>query len=198
LLSDFFAKFFVRPMHMPVNAELIRHVFDETMKLFLEHEAEEIARGVNERNHCGRMSIYLQQVANNNGLSNYFSDIEYNRRNNGKIKTIRDGNDKTVRINCDLLLHGRGQTGGIENLIAIEVKKRDARVSDKERDRDRLRALTMPGDGPGIYSADNETNPEHVCGYMLGVFIEIERTKHICRCEYFLGGDRYDQVSLRF
>ena len=64
----------------------------------------------------------------------YYTDVEYNR-NQGGIKTIR----KTIRgqteeiipINCDLILHSRGEDIGQDNLIAIEMKKSNRPASEK-------------------------------------------------------------------
>jgi hypothetical protein len=146
---------------MAVNPELIREVFERSIDLFFQHEVQEVLEGVNERNNCGRMSIYLQQVAYQYGLANYFADTEYNRKQNGAVKTILDGQMKIVPINCDLLLHSRGNIVGEDNLIAVEVKKRDAPKDEKEKDRDRLRALTKAS-YDDIWSNDGVALPEHV------------------------------------
>lgn len=176
---------------MPLNPTLIRHVFDETMNLFFQYEIQGILDGVNERNSCGRMSIYMQRIANESGLAAYFADTEYNRKQSGAIKTILDGQAKVIPINCDLLLHSRGVIVAEDNLIAIEVKKQDTSRADKEKDRDRLRALTKSSHDD-IWAADGVTLPEHVCGYVLGVLIELDRKNRICRYEYYRQGAKFD------
>lgn len=182
---------------MPVSAEQIRHIFDETMKLFFKYEVQEVLEGVNERNNCGRMSIYMQQLANESGLHGYYADTEYNRKQHGAVKTILDGDMKVVFINCDLLLHSRGQIVAADNLFAVEVKKRDAPNHEKEKDWERLRALTkMSYDG--IWSADGIALPEHVCGYVLGVFVELDRRNRICRYEYYRDGAKYEERDHSF
>jgi len=50
-------------------------------------------------------------------------------------------------------------------LIAFERKKTDRPNQQKETDRKRLRALTKESHN-GVWSADGETLPEHVCGYV--------------------------------
>ncbi len=182
---------------MPIDQSLIRTVFERSMDLFFEHEVQEVLKGVNERNNCGRMSVYLQQMANEHELSKYFADIEYNRKQNGAVKTILDGQLKIVSINCDLLLHSRGKNVAEENLIAVEVKKHDAPLSEKEKDRERLRALTKES-YDGIWSNDGITLPEHVCGYMLGVFMEINRVRRICKFEYYRRGMKFEESVRRF
>lgn len=180
-----------------MNARLLREVFEATMELFYQYEIQEVLEGVNERNNCGRLSVYLQQVADAKGLRGYFADTEYNRKQNGEVKTIMDGQMKIIPINCDLLLHSRGLILAQDNLIAIEVKKRDTPASEKEKDRERLRALTRRS-YDGIWSADGIANPEHVCGYLLGVFIELDRKKRVCRYEYYEDGEMLEEVLHEF
>jgi hypothetical protein len=182
---------------MPLNPDLIRAVFEQSIDLFFQHEVQEVLEGVNERNNCGRMSIYLQQVAHQHGLASYFADTEYNRKQNGAVKTILDGQMKVIPINCDLLLHSRGQIVAEDNLIAVEVKKRDSPKGEKEKDRDRLRALTRAS-YDDIWSNDGVTLPEHVCGYELGVFVELDRTKRVCRFEYYRKGALFEEATRTF
>jgi hypothetical protein len=182
---------------MPINPDLIREVFEQSIDLFFEHEVQEVLEGVNERNNCGRMSVYLQQVAHQQGLVKYFADTEYNRQQEGAVKTILDGQMKIVPINCDLLLHSRGQIVAEDNLIAVEVKKRDAPRGEKEKDRERLRALTKAS-YDSIWSNDGVTLPEHVCGYVLGVFVELDRVKRVCRFEYYRQGALFEECTRTF
>ena len=167
------------------------------MDLFFQHEVQEVLKGVNERNNCGRMSVYMQQVANDNGLAQYFADIEYNRKQNGSLKTILDGQLKVLTINCDLLLHSRGQIVAEDNLIAVEVKKRHTPKMEKEKDRERLRALTSSS-YDNIWSNDGVTLPAHVCGYVLGVFVELDRNMRICRLEYYRQGALFHDTTRMF
>ena len=182
---------------MPINPELIRNVFEKSIDLFFQHEVQEVLEGVNERNNCGRLSIYLQQVAHEHGLANYFADTEYNRKQNGAVKTILDGQTKVIPINCDLLLHSRGRIVAEDNLIAVEVKKRDAPKDEKEKDRERLRALTKASYDE-IWSNDGVTLPEHVCGYALGVYVELDRGNRVCRFEYYRQGAKFEEATRSF
>lgn len=182
---------------MPLSPVLIRQVFENAIDLFFKHEVQEVLDGVNERSNCGRLLIYLQQMANEAGLTGYFADTEYNRKQNGKIKTILDSQAKVVLINCDLILHSRGNIVKEDNLIAIEVKKTDARYKEKEKDKERLRALTKTS-YDDIWSCDGVTSPEHVCGYALGIFVELDRYQRICKFEYYQRGTKIDEVTRRF
>lgn len=180
-----------------MNQDLIREVFERTLDMFFQHETQEVLEGVNERNNCGRMSIYLQQVANDHGLTGYFADTEYNRKQNGAVKTILDGQMRVVQINCDLLLHSRGQIVAEDNLIAVEVKKHDTSWREKDKDRDRLRALTKAS-YDDIWSSDGVAHPEHVCGYQLGVFVELNRVNRTCLLEYYRRGEKFDETARSF
>ena len=74
-------------------------------------------------------------IKEDDSYSGYYTDVEYNR-NAGGIKTIR----KTIRgqqeeiipINCDLILHSRGENVDQDNLIAIEMKKSNAPSAEKQ------------------------------------------------------------------
>jgi hypothetical protein len=166
---------------------VVQYIFSSSLECFLKREAQEIVEGVNERNNCARWAQYLEQAAHAVGLSEYVADAEYNRKQDGKIKTILDGSHRVVTINCDLILHTRGVNIAADNLIAIEVKKSDQPEKDKQSDRERLQALTKDS-YDGIWMNDGSEPPEHVCGYRLGAFVELDRKKRICVVEYFRCG----------
>ena len=116
-----------------------------------------------------------------------------NRKQDGKIKTILDGSGKTVTINCDLILHTHGANIAADDLIAIEVKKHDTPDKAKQQDRERLRALTKAS-YDGVWMNDGSAPPEHVYGYRLGAFVELDRKRRICRVEYYKNGE-YESES---
>ena len=96
----------------------------------------------------------------------------------------------TVSVNCDLILHSRGQHPEQDNLIALEMKKAMAQPADKENDRDRLRALTMEPSSGCVYSYDGKVLPQHVCGYVLEVYYEINYRKKEILLEYYRRGEK--------
>jgi len=53
------------------------------------------------------------------------------------------------------------------------MKRRGHRAEDKNSDRVRLRALTKAF-VPDIHGAGGDEIPPHVCGYVLGYFLEID------------------------
>lgn len=182
------------PHDMPIRINQVRAVFDEAFDAFLTNEVDEILDGISERNSCGRLALYLQNCADGHNLTGYFADPEYNRKQGGEIKTILDGNMAVIRINCDLILHSRGESIAEDNLVAIEMKKMDRLEREKESDRHRLRALTKSS-YDDVWSNDGTTHPEHVCGYKLGVFIVLDRVERMCHLEYYSGGQKTDDCQ---
>lgn len=96
-----------------------------------------------ERTLCGALMVELQEVLKE---TKYFVDVEYNRNIGGTLKTlkktIRDMDEQIVIVNCDLIVHSRGQNVFRDNLIALEMKKSIGRQIDKDSDRNRLECLT--------------------------------------------------------
>lgn len=182
---------------MPIDKRLVRSVLDESLERFLETEINVLLRDVSERNNCGRLAIYMERIAHASGLTGYYADTEYNRKQNGEVKTILDDQFKIVTINCDLILHSRGNVVAEDNLIAVEMKKSDRPSKEKQKDRDRLRALTKAS-FDNVWSNDGVTQPEHVCGYILGAYIEINQAKRTCLVEYYAEGHQVEEVQRSF
>lgn len=171
-------------------------LFKITLEEFLQLERNNILSGVSERNLCARLANYLETNAKNSGLKDYYADVEYNR-NQGMIKTILDDEQKVIVINCDIILHSRGENVGRDNLIAIEMKKSERPEEEKNKDRDRLRALTKSS-FDGIWAADGKTFPEHVCGYELGYFIELDISERIANVEGYRLGKCFSSNAYKF
>lgn len=153
--------------------ELARQIFDESIKTFFLEERENILSEVAERNLCGRLSIYLTNALFNHDVKGYFADTEYNRKQGGKVKTVKLGQEKIVTIQSDLIVHTRGSIVDGDNFIAIEMKKSTRPEAEKIADRERLVAMTMKS-YDGVWSSGDGTHPEHVCDYKLGVFIILD------------------------
>lgn len=90
---------------------------------FFQKERANILNGVAERNLCARLALYIELEMERIGLQGYYADVEYNRKQNGAVKTIMDDEYQIIRINCDLILHSRGEIIQRDNLIAVEMKK---------------------------------------------------------------------------
>lgn len=148
-------------------------IFEEAFSAFLKKEKSLIETDVNERTLCARLAMILEAEAHKAGLKDYYADPDYNRKQGGRVKTIIGADSREIVINADLILHSRGNTVARDNLIAIEMKKSTRPDREKEKDRERLIAMTKSS-YDDIWSADGKTHPEHVCGYEFGVFLDLD------------------------
>ena len=181
-----------------INEELIRNLFYSAFGVFLDKEAQNIIDGVSEMGLCGGLSKHIENEAKNLGLNDYHSDVEYNRKQDGQLKTIINDKMEVINIRCDLILHSRGASIAQDNLLAIEMKKSNRPMAEKNDDRERLKALTKTS-FDDIWSKDGVAHPEHVCGYLLGVYLELDTVKNIFRVEEYAEGrllKKYDSASL--
>lgn len=169
-------------------------LFESAINSLAKRDSALFASKCSERTICGALMLQLDKKIKFTPFSGYYSDVEYNRNVNGKIKTI-NGNLKTVlideltpvKINCDLILHSRGKKVLQDNLIAIEMKK--ANRSDVEKDKDRVRLMALTRNSyDNVWSADGKVLPEHVCRYILGVYVEIDRSFNKLHFEYYRKG----------
>jgi len=182
---------------MPIRIELITDILERSLDSFFAAQGEAIVAGVSERNSCARLGLHLEREAGEAGLEGYFADPEYDRKQGGQIKTILDGDYQEITICCDLILHSRGASIAEDNLIAVEMKKSRRPKREKVADRNRLRAMTKPS-YDDIWSNDGTTHPEHVCGYRLGVYIELNNTTRTALIDYFMGGERTSSTTKRY
>jgi hypothetical protein len=172
-------------------------VFEDALKAFLRAEGASLRSNVSERNTCGRLAIFLQKQLESDGFVGYYADPEYNRKQEGRVKTIIDENLRVVQITADLIAHTRGeQPFPHDNLIAVEAKKIGRSEADKDDDRVRLRAMTK-SPGEGVWPVDG-AQPEHVCGYAVGVFLDIDAVGRRIGLEYFKRGERTKKKEVSF
>lgn len=164
-------------------------IIDIALNKFFDEEAENIAFGVSERNLVGRLAFYIENLVKEYDTEEvYKTDPEYNKNHGGKIKTCINGNNKTIIITCDLIVHTRGKKVNEDNFIAIEMKKSDRPHDEKVKDRHRLMALTKSRKASDQWSGDGKTHPKHVCGYLLGVYIELNIKKSQVLIEFYEKG----------
>lgn len=155
------------------SAKRLRAYFHACFEEFLQVERDNILHGTSERNLCGRLAMVLESRKAEFAVEGYFADTEYNRKQGGQVKTILDENYHIVSITSDIIVHSRGKIVEQDNLIAIEMKRSSHPEEEKTKDRMRLRALTKAS-YDDVWSADGKTLPEHVCGYVLGYFLELD------------------------
>lgn len=174
--------------------EMIR-IFESANNQFILKEDKFIFSEVAERALCGSLMMYLRKEIDKTSYSKYYVDVEYNR-NKGKIKTIIDGDMKVVTINCDLIVHSRGDIPKQDNLIALEMKK--SRASAREKEKDRIRLISLTKDSfDNVWSFDGQTLPDHVCRYKLGIYYEINILKRLLRIEYYNRGKKINEIIQR-
>ncbi|NBA88293.1 hypothetical protein GVN16_21150 [Emticicia sp. CRIBPO] len=175
----------------------IQLLFETANNKFLSKESEAILSGVSERNLCGSLMLYIREELNNSPYKEYYTDIEYNRKQDGKIKTIVQGEYEIIQICCDLIIHSRGENIKQDNLIAIEMKRSTHSQAEKRKDKIRLKCLTRDT-FDGIWSYDGKTFPEHVCRYVLGVYYEINVEHRKIEFQYMTKGKMFKQFSISF
>ena len=68
--------------------------------------------------------------------------------------------------------------------------KKQAHAEDaRQRDRERLKALTRPT-YDNRWEPLSDQPPEHVCGYVLGYLLVLDRRDRSVRVEEYVGGER--------
>ncbi len=177
--------------------EQLTELFDETLNIFFVGEVQNILDDVAERNLCGRLAIYLTPKLQDYELIGYYADPEYNRKQGGQVKTILDGDMNEITIQCDLIVHSRGNIVEQDNLIAIEMKKSTRPDAERIADRIRLRAMTRDS-YDGVWATDGVTHPEHVCGYLVGVYMILNIAARSCSIEYYQHGNLVNQRTQMF
>lgn len=178
-----------------MNDKLIR-IFETANDSFLINDRDLILSNVNERTLCTALSQHLLSTLSHTEYKKYHVDTEYNR-NNGKIKTIINSELEIIPINCDLIIHNRGENIKQDNLIAIEMKKSNASKSEKQKDKNRLIALTMDT-FDNVWSYDGKTFPEHICRYCLGIYYEVNIHGQNISLEYFRKGKLFSKKTIDF
>lgn len=173
-------------------------LFEKSNDDFLKNNISLLNSDVSERSMCGALAqAILLRIHKRARFEEYHVDVEYNR-NKGKIKTIKKTvlgpDEKIVTVVCDLILHSRGECVDQDNLIALEMKKSTRSNKEKQKDRDRLSCLTKDT-YDDVWSYDGRTLPEHVCGYVLGVYYEIDQKKNEILIEYYYKGEKVNSYK---
>ena len=173
-------------------------LFEKSNDDFLKNNISLLNSDVSERSMCGALAqAILLRIYKRDGYAKYHVDVEYNR-NKGKIKTIQkavlDSDEKVITVVCDLIIHSRGECVEQDNLIALEMKKSTRSNKEKQKDRVRLSCLTKDTYND-VWSYDGRTLPEHVCGYVLGVYYEIDQKRSEILIEYYYKGKKVNSYK---
>jgi len=180
-----------------VSLEAMQRLFRDAFGEFCAGETHNIRSGVSERNLCQRLAFPLERAAYAAGLEQYRADVEYNRANDDSVKAIVGQHLEQVTITCDLILHSRGAVPDQDNLIAIEMKRSSHPEGEKAKDRHRLIALTR-APFHGVWPDGGTVDFEHVCGYVVGYFVELDRRAGVFRIEEYVSGETTDRFELPF
>lgn len=172
---------------MKLNSKNLNRIITPALDDFFKKEISSILNDVSERNLCARLAMHFEHHMREIGLNGYYADPEYNRKQEGRVKTILSGNMEVVQITCDLIIHSRGEIPVKDNLIAIEMAKINKSSGDVLSDRQRLMALTKSSYDE-IWSFDGETLPEHVCGYIKGLYLIIDSKNRQAKVEHYAQG----------
>ncbi|WP_418963851.1 DUF7662 domain-containing protein [Cetobacterium sp.] len=175
----------------------LKELFLKANKKFLEKDRKLLEDKVSERTLCGALMLKLYEILKETEYSNYYVDVEYNR-NKGEVKTIYNERAEVIKVNCDLIVHSRGESVMQDNLIAIEMKKIEQPFLEKEEDRIRLSCLTKDSFNNNIWSYDGKTLPEHVCRYKIGIFYEVNLRRMALKLEYYYKGKKVDEEEINF
>ena len=179
----------------------LKEMFLASNQAFIRDDKDLLDSQVSERSLCGALMLHLNRLMlRSEDFEGYYTDVEYNR-NRGNIKsikkTIRGQEEQIVNVTCDLIMHSRGRHPEQDNLIAIEMKKATGRFSEKQKDKERLQALTKDT-FDNTWSYDGVTLPEHVCRYVIGIYYEINYKKSEIYLEYYRQGELVEQETMRF
>lgn len=175
----------------------LKELFLKANKNFLQKDRKLLMDKVSERTLCGALMLKLHEVLKETEYGNYYVDVEYNR-NKGEVKTIYNGRAEVIKVNCDLIVHSRGENILQDNLIAIEMKKNEQPFLEKEDDRIRLSCLTKDSFDDNVWSYDGKTLPKHVCRYKIGIFYEINLNRMSLKLEYYYQGNKINEDRINF
>lgn len=168
-------------------------LFEEANEQFLKHEKTNIKRNVSERNLCQNLANYLRDNMKKIGLKGYYADTEYDRNQN-MVKTIINNEMKIIEIECDLIVHSRGENVKQDNLIAIEMKK-STNMQKRNEDKERLKYMTK---NTYYNEITYQELPRHICRYALGIFYDINIEKQKVNLEYYENGKLCKEEVLKF
>ncbi len=148
--------------HLIINDILIPSV----QKLF-EVDYMNIKFGVSERNICARLALHMENIMREYDVvhdtcifADYFADVEYNRMNNGDLKTFENNERKPQYMVSDLIVHNRTPS---PNYLAVEMKRVGNR-KNVHTDKERLMSIVSSD----LYNASNIS----VYNTLVGAYIE--------------------------
>ena len=126
---------------------IIYDILQPSLLRLYEMDYDNIRFGVSERNICGRLAHHMENIMrefdrnhNSDIFIHYFADVEYNRMGNGELKHYENSEHLPQYMVSDLLIQSRGVP---RNLLAVEMKRK-SNYANRDKDRERLKALVSP------------------------------------------------------
>jgi len=126
---------------------IIYDILQPSLLRLYEMDYDNIRFGVSERNICGRLAHHMENIMrefdrnhNSDIFIHYFADVEYNRMGNGELKHYENSEHLPQYMVSDLLIQSRGEP---RNLLAVEMKRK-SNYANRDKDRERLKALVSP------------------------------------------------------
>lgn len=120
-----------------------------------------IKNGVSERNICARLAHHMENTMHGMiDYNEYYTDVEYNRKNDGTSKNWESCQKVPLPMVADLIVHKRNAE---HNLMAIEMKHWDN--YDKRKD-DRKRLVSVVSS-----PKTEERNEKCIYDTTLGAFV---------------------------
>ena len=165
------------------NAKVALELFYNANKLFIEDNIRNIELGVSEITLQGAFSQAFKECLKEMKIYNYYSDINYNK-NKYFTKCIINEQMEYFDIFCDLIIHSRGENLDQDNLLAIEMKKKE---NKKDRLKDRRRLEIMTSDSY-IGEILFDELPPYICRYSLGIFYDLDIKKRQIKLDFYQHG----------
>ena len=165
-------------------------LLEQALSDFYRFERRNFELDVHEIAHGHRLAYYLERIIRRYDkekkecvFRNYSIDIEFNKTEGGKPKEVfRNG--KYHQTRCDILIHSKGRVPEQENLLIIELKKRDS--DDKvENDINEIKRMVSP--------SEKGSKDAQICGTLLGVFLRIYPNQYKGYKYWYQDGDVKDE-----
>ncbi len=173
------------------------NIFEYSNKEFIDKNMIILENKASERCICASLSQTILNNLKNSKYHEYYVDVEYNRNYGGVKKTINGPENINIEITCDLIVHSRGEIENKDNLITLEMKKSYREKKEKEKDKFRLQEMTRPLDET-MTRINGTRFPENVCGYILGVYYEIDLNKRMILIEYYKNAKLFNYYKFEY
>lgn len=180
----------INDLEKNVLTTMLLDLFSYANKKMLKGNIECIKNGVSERSICACLKSSFDSILPNTIFNNYYADVEYNR-GSGKTLKAYESNNQVFQMTCDFILHSRGELQ-LDNLICLEMKKKSTNQRLMDKDRERLRSLTMPG------GCETIGRNLVVRDYYLGIFYIIDYQLSQIELEYYSEGNLFQRKTLLF